>query len=202
MSLHDETGFKTGDYKVIRRGKAEYTDEGRYIAAADVDLDVTSVNFALDRLSIPAHGLETGAGPLWVSTDDTLPAGLDSSLMYWVIKVDANTLRLATSKANAEDGIAVNFTDAGVGQLHLASYFYLSAAIYPSGGRFLSDEPEAQSTDESRTCFTSTRLFTREPGFDPDIVVIDGEEWRVDRVEYFGVISSHYRATLIRTEAP
>lgn len=81
----------------------------------------------------------------------------------------------------------------------------ISADIQPEGGRLIDDVPETQgSRDERRTCFTSTKLYTREPGFEPDVVTIDGERWRVDGVIYYGVLSDpgHYRATLVRLEAP
>jgi hypothetical protein len=48
-----------------------------------------------------------------VSTDDTLPAGLAALTDYFVILVDANTIKLATSLVNANAGTAVDITDAG-----------------------------------------------------------------------------------------
>lgn len=70
---------------------------------------------AADTLTIAAHGLATGAGPLRVSTTATPPAGLAVGTDYYVIKVDANTIKLATSYALALAGTAVAITSDGTG---------------------------------------------------------------------------------------
>ena len=80
--------------------------------------------------------------------------------------------------------------------------FPVSMSIQPITGRALKDLPEGQHAEDLRIAYTSTRLFTREPGFEPDIVTINGEDWRVSNVEHFEVISGHYRATLERLVTP
>lgn len=50
-----------------------------------------------------------------LTTTGTLPAGLATSTIYFIIKVSANTFKLATTIANAEAGTAINITDAGTG---------------------------------------------------------------------------------------
>ena len=77
------------------------------------------------------------------------------------------------------------------------------AVIQPVNGRDLQALPEAQHSEEIRVCYTATRLYTREPNQDPDIVTIDSEDWeviRVERWEAWGV--NHYRAFLARSETP
>lgn len=53
-----------------------------------------------------SHGLQTGDW-LQLTTTGALPTGLTASTTYWVIRVDADTIRLATSKANAAAGTAI-----------------------------------------------------------------------------------------------
>lgn len=60
-----------------------------------------------------AHGYITGT-KVAATTAGTLPTGL-SATNYFVIKVDADTLKLATSLANAVAGTAVDITAVGVG---------------------------------------------------------------------------------------
>ena len=79
------------------------------------DDDVDTVDFANNELDIATHGLETGDGPIQLTTTDTLPAGLSLSTDYWVIRVDAGTIQLAASLDDALDGTAVAFTDGGTG---------------------------------------------------------------------------------------
>lgn len=56
-----------------------------------------------------SHGLATGDS-VFLTTTGALPTGLAANTRYWVIKVDANTFRLATSLANALAGTAINTT--------------------------------------------------------------------------------------------
>lgn len=85
-----------------------------------------TTTFAADTLTITAHGLSTGDGPVQVSTSAAdLPSGLTALTDYWVIKVDADTLQLATSEANALAGTAVALADDGTGthSLNMKSVF-------------------------------------------------------------------------------
>lgn len=50
-----------------------------------------------------------------LTTTGTLPAGLATSTNYFLIQVTSTTFKLATTKANADAGTAVNITDAGTG---------------------------------------------------------------------------------------
>lgn len=61
------------------------------------------------------HGQVTGDGPVQVTTTTTLPAGLTAATNYWLIVVDASNVKLATSRANALAGTAVDITTAGTG---------------------------------------------------------------------------------------
>jgi len=79
--------------------------------SADTFTD-TDVTIAADTITLTAHGLTTGALGRLTSTG-TLPAGLSLATDYFVIVVDANTVELATSLANALAGTQVDITDAG-----------------------------------------------------------------------------------------
>lgn len=75
------------------------------------DADVISA--ANDTITYTAHGYITGT-KVAASTAGTLPTGL-SATNYWVIKVDTDTIKLATSLANAVAGTVVNITAVGIG---------------------------------------------------------------------------------------
>jgi hypothetical protein len=93
---------------------------------------IESVSTGADTFTLTAHGLITGNGPIRVYTTVAagLPAGVSEaggdanalrSIEYWVIKVDANTIKITTSFANAIAGTgAVNLTDVGSGTLTIA----------------------------------------------------------------------------------
>lgn len=83
------------------------------------------------------------------------------------------------------------------------SVIQVDASIQPVIGRMLQDLPEGQHAEESRVIYTRTELKTRTPGTDPDIIVIDGEDYRVTRVEKYGAISGgHFRVWAERVVVP
>ncbi len=89
------------------------------------NLNITVESLAGDRLTTlnnsnnaTSHNLQTGDGPIRVyvsSAAGALPAPLVNSTDYWVIRFDNDTIRLATSKANALAGTRVNITNNGSG---------------------------------------------------------------------------------------
>jgi hypothetical protein len=69
-----------------------------------------NVDVTANTITITAHGFVTGLKiPL---TGTNLPGGL-SATNYWAIVVDANTIKVATSLANAVAGTAVDITTQG-----------------------------------------------------------------------------------------
>lgn len=74
----------------------------------------TVVNTTTDTATITAHGQSTGSlGQL--TSSGTLPTGLSLATNYFIIVVDANTVKFATSLVNAQAGTAVDITGAGSG---------------------------------------------------------------------------------------
>lgn len=77
------------------------------------DLSFTGLSIADDTVTASGHGLITGDGPLQLIEDNTLPAPLTEVTNYWVIVVDANTIKFATSFADAIANSPVNLTTLG-----------------------------------------------------------------------------------------
>lgn len=113
-------GFVTGfdaDLSAAASG-AGITDVLLYEAEPEVGAiaDTTfTTTHAANTMTDNAHGLITGDGPVRVSSAGTLPAGLAAGTDYWIIYVDANTYKLAASRADAFAGTAVDITDDGTG---------------------------------------------------------------------------------------
>lgn len=84
-------------------------------AVVVADDAVESVNTTTDALTLTAHAYFSGSGPFRLTTSGTLPAGLALATDYYVIVVDANTIKLATTRDNALIGTAVDITDSGSG---------------------------------------------------------------------------------------
>ncbi len=84
------------------------------ITAANTTQGVDSiVNAVNDTLTLSAHGYTTGLkGQVSISAG-SLPTGLSASTDYFVIVVDANTVKLAASLADALAGTAIDIEDQG-----------------------------------------------------------------------------------------
>ena len=206
--------LSTGTYVVTRHAAGTYTD-GIYtsgptalVVADDV---VEAVDTDEDTLTLTAHTLVTGDGPLQLTTDDTLPSGLALVTDYWVVRISADEIALATSVPNALaiPPVVVDLADAGVGTHTLVdtlttqrlnrSTFSIVASVQPVSGRDMQDMPAERRGDEMRLVITETELRTIRPGNDPDVIDLDGENWRVMKVERWQSFGSvHYEAFVAR----
>ena len=86
-------------------------------------LFVVTINYSTDTLTIPAHGFSPGELVLYSSGGQTVISGLTSGNPYYIIFVDGDNIKLATTPENATSGTAVNLTDSplGVGRHTLQS---------------------------------------------------------------------------------
>lgn len=84
-----------------------------------------------DLCTATAHGFATG-DRVRVSSGTTLPAGLTADTTYYVIKVSADTFKLASSDANATAATAVNITDTGTGTHTIVGYENVSGIFFES----------------------------------------------------------------------
>jgi hypothetical protein len=94
-----------------------------------VDGDVT---VGADTIDDTGHGFITGEGPVRMTSSGTLPAGLAVDTDYWIIRVDDNTYKVATSRANALAGTDVDITAAagsGTHTLNTQYYFIVPAGV-------------------------------------------------------------------------
>lgn len=72
------------------------------------------VNTGANTIAIAAHGYSTGTS-FTLTTGGTLPTPLLVATTYYVIRVDANTIKVASSLANALLGTPIDITVAGSG---------------------------------------------------------------------------------------
>lgn len=101
-----------------------------YLPLVFADATFTADN-ATNRLTVTGHGLTTGDGPLQASNSGgALPTGISALTDYWVIVVDANTIQIATSLANAIAGTAVDFSTNGTGTHTLSD---TASTVTPAG---------------------------------------------------------------------
>lgn len=92
---------------------------------------ITAVDTAANTLSITAHGWQTGWPIMVSSSSASLPAPLAAAALYYVIWVDANTIKLATTFANAIGNTAIDLTTTGGGVL--TAFIAVSRGIHAGG---------------------------------------------------------------------
>jgi hypothetical protein len=76
-----------------------------------------SITVGTDNIAETAHGFQD-TQKVQLTTTGTLPTGLAAATNYWVILVDANNYKLASSEANAIADTAVDITAASGGGTH------------------------------------------------------------------------------------
>ena len=76
------------------------------------------VSVANDTLTFNNHRFVNIQRVTYTKGGGTVITGLTDNTAYYVIKVDQNTIKLATSSSNAEAGTAINLTGLGAGTTH------------------------------------------------------------------------------------
>jgi hypothetical protein len=132
----NQTGLSAATWTPITWGSVTYDTElqpddtgqpQRFWLGADLTF---TADHTTEQFTATAHGMVTGEGPFRVSTTTTLPAGLGATTDYWCIRISANVLQFATSRANAIAGTAVAITDNGTGTHTLERETW---AVVPAG---------------------------------------------------------------------
>ena len=95
-------------------------------------LVITSINYADNILTLPAHGYLQGELVQYDSRGQTVLGGLTTATPYYVIFIDGDNIKLATTPENATDGTAIDLVDtpAGVGRHTLQSLSKTPDGIY------------------------------------------------------------------------
>lgn len=93
----------------------------------------TGVDDTTEAITVTAHGWIDGQAVVYNDGGGTAVAPLTDGTTYFVIVVDANTIKLATTKANALAGTAINLTD-GVGASHTLTPAFTATFLENKGG--------------------------------------------------------------------
>ena len=82
-------------------------------APATHTIATSAVTIASETITITSHNMQTGTQLKYQDGSGTALAGLTDNTAYFVIKVDDNTIKLATSLANAHVPTVINLTGTG-----------------------------------------------------------------------------------------
>ena len=83
--------------------------------------DANTVNHSADTITINSHRFLTGSRVTYTNGGGGNIGGLSTGTVYFVIKVDHNTIQLATNASNANTGTKINITGTGTGISHTLS---------------------------------------------------------------------------------
>ena len=107
LTLNDTT-FLTNRTKTVTT-----QFDGTYVRGIQQVFAASTVNTTGNWLTINNHLLETGDAVKYHHGGGTALAPLVNNTVYYVIKIDSNWFRLATTKANAEANVWIDLTGAG-----------------------------------------------------------------------------------------
>ena len=94
----------------------------------------SAVNYSTEVITITAHGFETGASVTYNNGGGGTLNGLSNDTEYFVISISVDTIKLASTRANAFAGTAVNLTGNGNNAQTLTSGNLLQqSTTVPSG---------------------------------------------------------------------
>jgi hypothetical protein len=108
-------------------------------------LTTNQLNLTDNQISIPAHGFSRGELVQYDSVGQTAVGGLSSGSPYYIILVDGDNIKLATTLENANANVAVDLTQVGVGVHRI-----LSLSKSPDGTYTVNSVPNT----ENPTTFT------------------------------------------------
>jgi len=102
--------YSTAGVALINKKMAKTTPEPSTYSAQTFTADAGT-----DQLTISSHGFISSGHAVTVSSTGTLPTGLSASTTYYVIFIDQNTIKLASSLSNLNSLTPINITSAGTG---------------------------------------------------------------------------------------
>ncbi len=94
--------------------------EGSQVATIGKPSTVGAIDTSSNALSITGHPFNTGDRVLVTSTGNN-PGGLSPSVGYFVISASGNSIKLATTRANAVSGTDIDIQSVGSGTITVAS---------------------------------------------------------------------------------
>lgn len=131
----------------------------------------TSVSSSNETITINAHGYFTGDAVQYSNESGTNLTGLTTGTTYFIIKVDVNTFKLATSLSNANAGTAINITGASTGNGQTQLFKRLVENRYETHG--VIDVGE-----------TPTKILTEMTSSCIGLVTYSGGKWNIKTGEY------------------
>ena len=171
-----------------------FSDTGKTIAHAFKSWTASSstVSTTNNTVTISSHGFSTG-DPIYYYATANVIGGLQTDLLYFAIATDSNTLKFATTSANATAGTAVDITSiTGSTVQYIFKGVNIATNVLYSGltknakyfVKRIDDNQIKVSTSSDLTTFVDLQYATSSSGTETDLILIDA------KCESIGVIPS------------
>ena len=112
IQIHNSQGVIISQANVYNNGTISVKQPGIYIQSTG---RIFTADSTTNTFTSAAHSYQNTDMKVQVSTTGTLPSGLSANTDYYVIRLGDNTFQLATTRANAIAGTAINISDNGTG---------------------------------------------------------------------------------------
>ena len=99
-------------------GQIKPTDKLELIQNSITFDSILDVNLSNQSIDYVGHGFITGDPVVYSYNTDKSVGGLENNVLYYVIKIDNDSFRLATTLKNAKAGTPVTFSSPGIGSYH------------------------------------------------------------------------------------
>jgi len=110
LTINDTT-FIANRTKIVSTGS---TGNGSYIRNKSHTIPTSAINSSWNGvITVNGHGFSTGDKVYYIESGSGLATPLTNGTAYYVIRIDVNTLRLATTLANANANTWINITAVG-----------------------------------------------------------------------------------------
>jgi hypothetical protein len=125
-----------------------------------------SVDYENDTITIPNHGFSLAELVEYDTGGGTAIGGLTTATPYYVIPVDGNTLQLATSVSNANNGVAIDLTTATT---PTGNHTLKSLIRTPDGTYTISNVPSSTTFEVTANGSVPEIVKTFDPQFTVDL---------------------------------
>ena len=134
-------------------------------------LVITSLDFVNDIITVPGHGFLDGELVEYDARGGTVIDGLTTATPYYVIAVDGDNIKLATTPEDADNGVAVDITDtpAGTGIHSLRSLSKTPDGIYDIKS---TPTPTTFTVEAKGNVPAITKIFNPRSSVDPNLDTI------------------------------
>jgi len=104
--------------------KTQTLTQNIYVPGPDVNFNsATAVNITTETINLPSHGFGNGKAVVYHSNGGTAIGNLTDGVTYYVIKVDADNIKLATTYTNAIAGSVINLSSLGTGTQYFSTQY-------------------------------------------------------------------------------